>query len=203
MPIRTAIADLNKQTYPEIKDGHYNLLVIGGSQGAKIFGEVIPEAIRKLPQELQKKLTVTQQCRKADVEDVEPRYQDCACRVNISSFFKNMPELYTTSHLIISRAGASSVFEIAAAGLPSVLIPLPTAADDHQTANARYITGAKGGIAIPQKEFTPEKLASVLTDLFQNPQKLRQMSDNIRWAAITDASQRFADAVEKEIIAKR
>lgn len=203
MPIRTAIADLNKQTYPEIKDGHYNLLVIGGSQGAKIFGEVIPEAIRKLPQELQKKLTVTQQCRKADIEDVEPRYQDCACRVNISSFFKNMPELYTTSHLIISRAGASSVFEIAAAGLPSVLIPLPTAADDHQTANARYITGAKGGIAIPQKEFTPEKLASVLTDLFQNPQKLRQMSDNIRWAAITDASQRFADAVEKEIIAKR
>lgn len=88
MPIRTAIADLNKQTYPEIKDGHYNLLVIGGSQGAKIFGEVIPEAIRKLPQELQKKLTVTQQCRKADIEDVEPRYQDCACRVNISSFSK-------------------------------------------------------------------------------------------------------------------
>lgn len=169
----------------------------------KFSEKSFPKPSEKLPQELQKKLTVTQQCRKADIEDVEPRYQDCACRVNISSFFKNMPELYTTSHLIISRAGASSVFEIAAAGLPSVLIPLPTAADDHQTANARYITGAKGGIAIPQKEFTPEKLASVLTDLFQNPQKLRQMSDNIRWAAITDASQRFADAVEKEIIAKR
>lgn len=67
-----------------------------------------------------------------------------------------MPELYTTSHLIISRAGASSVFEIAAAGLPSVLIPLPTAADDHQTANARYITGAKGGIAIPKKNSPPK-----------------------------------------------
>lgn len=203
MPIRSSISVLNGNIYSKPGEEGYRLLIIGGSQGAKIFGDVIPEAIKLLPQELQKKLTVIQQCREDDIPLVEPRYKDTACTLNISHFFHNMPELYTKSHLIISRAGASSVFEIAAAGLPSVLIPLPTAADDHQTANTKYITDFKGGLVITQKEFTPEKLAQTLTELFENPKKLVQMSSNIRRAAITNAAERFADAVEKEIIAKR
>jgi len=201
MPIRRSIAELNGNPYPSTADG-FNLLVIGGSQGAKIFGEVIPAAVKLLPEEIKNKLTVTQQCRECDISSVETLYKDTGCKLNISHFFSNMPELYTRSHLIISRAGASSVFEIAAAGLPSVLVPLPTAADDHQTANTKYITEFKGGVVIRQKEFTPENLAETIRELFENPDKLIQMSSSIRRAAITNAAERFADAVEKEIIAK-
>lgn len=203
MPIRSSIAALNTNFYTAPKGSGYNLLIIGGSQGAKIFGEVIPEAVKLLPLELQQKLTITQQCRENDIAMVQPRYENSSCKLNISHFFQNMPELYTQSHVIISRAGASSIFEIAAAGLPSILVPLPTAADDHQTANTKYITDFKGGIVIPQKDFTPEKLATTLADLFQHPEKLAQMSSSIRRAAITNAAERFADAVEKEIVAKR
>lgn len=202
MPIRQAISKLNGNPYPPVNVEGFQLLIIGGSQGAKIFGEVIPEAIKLLPADLQKKLTITQQCRECDIPAVQTLYEGTECKLNISHFFSNMPELYTQSHLIISRAGASSVFEIAAAGLPSVLIPLPTAADDHQTANTRYITDFKGGISIPQKEFTPEKLAQTLRDLMEQPEKLSQMSLSIRRAAITDASERLANAIEKEIMAK-
>ena len=202
MPIRRTIAELNGNAYPSTANG-INLLVIGGSQGAKIFSEVIPEAVKLLPAEIQSKLTITQQCRECDIPTVEEQYKkDTCCQLTVSHFFSNMPELYTRAHLIISRAGASSVFEIAAAGLPSVLIPLPTAADDHQTANTKYITDFKGGIVIPQKEFTPEKLAQTLIELFSQPEKLAQMSLSIRRAAITNAAERFADAVEKEIISK-
>jgi len=202
MPIRRSISELNGNQFPATTDG-LKLLVIGGSQGAKIFSEIIPAAVKLLPSEIQNKLSITQQCRECDIPSVENQYKNTSCRLTVSHFFSNMPELYANSHLIISRAGASSVFEIAAAGLPSILVPLPTAADDHQTANTKYITDFKGGIVITQKEFTPEKLAQTLTKLFNRPDELAQMSLSIRRAAITNAAERFADAVEKEIIAKR
>lgn len=203
MPIRKAIAALNGNAYPKIKDEKFNLLIIGGSQGAKIFGEVIPQAIQLLPENLRHNLHITQQCKAEDIPAAQAIYTESGCHADIAPFFSNMPELYTQSHLIISRAGASSVFEIAAAGLPSILIPLPTAADDHQTANAKYITDFNGGLAVSQKEFTPEHLAKILEDLMLHPERLQQMSLSIRRSAITDAATRLADAIEKEIIFQR
>ena len=114
-----------------------------------------------------------------------------------------MPELYAGTHLIISRAGASSVSEIAAVGIPSILVPLPIAADDHQTMNAKEINDAKAGIVLKQKDFTQTKLNEILKDLMAVPKKLQQMSDNAKNIGITDAATRFADAVEKEIISKK
>ncbi len=203
MPIRKAIAALNGNAYPKLKDEKFNLLIIGGSQGAKIFGEVIPQAIQLLPENLRHNLHITQQCKAEDIPAAQAIYTESGCHADIAPFFSNMPELYTQSHLIISRAGASSVFEIAAAGLPSILIPLPTAADDHQTANAKYITDFNGGLAVSQKEFTPEHLAKILEDLMLHPERLQQMSLSIRRSAITDAATRLADAIEKEIIFQR
>ena len=203
MPIRKAIAALNGNAYPKLKDEKFNLLIIGGSQGAKIFGEVIPQAIQLLPENLRHNLHITQQCKAEDIPAAQAIYTESGCHADIAPFFSNMPELYTQSHLIISRAGASSVFEIAAAGLPSILIPLPTAADDHQTANAKYITNFNGGLAVSQKEFTPEHLAKILEDLMLHPERLQQMSLSIRRSAITDAATRLADAIEKEIIFQR
>lgn len=200
MPIRKAISALNGNAYPKLKDEKFNLLIIGGSQGAKIFGEIIPQAVALLPENLRQNLHITQQCKEEDIQVTQNIYSSCGCEADIASFFSNMPELYTKSHLIISRAGASSVFEIAAAGIPSILIPLPTAADDHQTANAKYITDFNGGLSIPQKEFTAENLAKILEDLISHPERLQQMSLSIRRSAITDASIRLADAIEKEIL---
>ena len=113
-----------------------------------------------------------------------------------------MPELYSGTHLIISRAGASSVSEIAAVGIPSILVPLPIAADDHQTVNAKEIGDAKAGIVLKQKDFTAAKLEEIIKDLMSSPKKLNQMSENAKSIGIIDAATRFADAVEKEILSR-
>lgn len=203
MPIRKAIADINSRPYPDFTDGKLHLIVLGGSQGAKVFSEVVPAAICSLPPELQEQISLCQQCREADIPEVQKAYQNSRCEHTISHFFNNMPELYSTAHLIISRAGASSVCEIAAVGLPSILVPLPIAADDHQTANAQEIADVKGGIVLRQKDFTADKLAQLLADFLADKNKLSAMSQNTKKAGIINAGERFADALEKEIIRHR
>ena len=203
MPIRKAIADVRDVPYPPLaKEDKFQIMVLGGSQGAKIFGDVVPEALKKLSPARQKKIRIFQQCREADVESVKNAYQDCGAEVTISHFFNNMPELYSSTHLIISRAGASSVSEIAAVGIPSILVPLPIAADDHQTVNAKEIGDAKAGIVLKQKDFTAAKLEEIIKDLMSSPKKLNQMSENAKSIGIIDAAARFADAVEKEILSR-
>ena len=164
MPIRKAIAELYGRPYPKTgKTLPFNMLVLGGSQGAKVFAEVIPQAIKMLASKQQKRIRMTQQCRREDLDAVRAAYDGAKCTLELSHFFDNMPELYAQTHLIISRAGASSVSEIAAAGIPSILIPLPTAADDHQTSNAAEFKTNKGGIviAIARELGVPVKFAGV------------------------------------------
>ena len=203
MPIRKSIADIRNTPFPTLnKDDKFQIMVLGGSQGAKIFGDVIPEVIKNLTPTQQKKIRIFQQCREADVENIKSVYANCHAEVTVSHFFNNMPELYAGTHLIISRAGASSVSEIAAVGIPSILVPLPIAADDHQTANAREIKDAKAGIILKQKDFTPTKLEELLNNLMSSPEKLTQMSENAKSIGIIDAAIRFADAVENEILSR-
>lgn len=200
MPVRATISNLFSRPYtPSSGSKIFNLLILGGSQGAKIFGDIIPQAIRMLDNKIQKRLRITQQCRKDDIAEIEQAYKDLSCKTTISNFFDNMPELYANGHLIISRAGASSVSEIAAAGIPSILIPLPTAADDHQTSNANELKNKHGSIVIPQKKFTAESLCQILTQLINNPDELTAMSENTKKIAITDADKRLADLVERTI----
>lgn len=203
MPIRKAIAEVRDLPYPPLnQDDKFQIMIMGGSQGAKIFGDLMPEVLKNLPPEQQKKIRLFQQCRQADVENLQQTYKDSKAEITVSHFFNNMPELYAQTHLIISRAGASSVSEFAAIGLPSILVPLPIAADDHQTSNAKEIADAKAGIVIKQKEFTSAKLQELLNDLMKNHDKLQLMSDNAKQIGIINAAQRFADSIEQEIISK-
>lgn len=198
MPVREKIAELHGREYTVWQPGQkMPIIVLGGSQGAKVFAEVVPAAVRLLDREQQQGLIIYQQCRKGEEENVKAQYKGVPCEVIVNSFFENMPELYQKAKLIISRAGASSVYEIAAAGLPSVLVPLPIAADNHQYYNAKEFAEAGAGIVLKQEEFTPSKLQSILQNFFTRPQEMKQMSDMTKKIAIVDAAQRLANAVEE------
>lgn len=197
MPVRESISQLFNQTYtpPKAKES-FHILILGGSQGAKVFSQTVPAAIKLLSPEEQKKLNITQQCRQDDIENLHKEYQNIPCQITISSFFNNMPEIYAKTHLVISRSGASSVTEIAAAGIPAIFVPLPTAADDHQNTNAKPYHECNGAELIPQNDFSPQKLADVIKDILSHPQKLKTYSDNMKKIAIIDADTKLADAVE-------
>lgn len=194
MPVRESIAALSSRPRPKTgKNAPFHILVIGGSQGAAIFSETVPEAVGRLSPVQQKHICIMQQCRAEDVEKVRKIYDGYRCKAVVAPFFNNMPELYACSHLVISRAGASSVAEIEAAGRASILVPLPTAADDHQTANAAELKNNKGSMVFSQKNFTPSILTAALNDLLQNPQIIKTMSENAARLAVTDAAGRLAD----------
>lgn len=198
MPVRETIVDLYKKEYVAFdENGKFNLLIIGGSQGAQVFAETIPEAISLLSEEEQKKLVVYQQCRKGEEELVASKYKNLAVKVVVKSFFDNMPELYEKASLVVSRSGASSVYEIAVAGVPSIFIPLPTSADNHQYYNAKEFTEDGGGIVMEQKDFSSVLLSKHLSNFIANPEMLMKMSKKVKKQAITDAAKRLADVVEK------
>ena len=198
MPVRQAITDLYQKKYsePDSKE-KINLVILGGSQGAKVFAEVVPQALKLLDKTLQKRLSVYQQCRKGEEEKVLQQYQELDIQPVVRSFFENMPELYAKTHLMISRAGASSVYEIAAAGVPSILVPLPTAADNHQYFNAEEFSDVGASVLMKQDEFTAERLAEILRHYFEQPQTLKKMSDCAKKHAIIDAAARLAEAILK------
>lgn len=198
MPVREAISQLYEKKYtPTDEKEKFNLIIIGGSQGAKVFAETIPEAVALLSKDEQKKLIVWQQCRKGEETLIEEKYKGIASKVTVKSFFDNMPELYAKASLIVSRSGASSVYEIAAAGVPSILIPLPTSADNHQYFNAVEFADGGGGLVIEQKDFNAKMLSKHLSEYIANPQKLEKMAEKIKKKAIVDAAKRLADAIEK------
>ena len=200
MPVRQNIVELNKRGYPRPgANDPLQLLILGGSQGAKIFGQLLPSALSLLPPETAKRLKVYQQCNKDMKDDLKKIYKETSLNVTVSPFFENMAELYASTNVIISRAGASSVSEIAVAGIPSILVPLPTAADDHQTGNTHDLAAVGGAIVIPQTDFTAGKVANILTSLLTDGEQLEKMSRAARQVAISDAAVRFADAVETEI----
>ena len=200
MPVRSSIVDLYKNTYKAVDaNGKINLVVIGGSQGATVFAETIPNAIALLSKEEQEKLNIYQQCRKGEEEFVNDKYKGLSVNVEVKSFFDNMPELYEKASVIVSRSGASSVYEIAVAGVPSILVPLPTSADNHQYFNAMEIIGSGGGIVLEQKDFDAKVLSKHLSNFISNPQILVKMSAEVKKKAIVDAASRLADMVEKFI----
>lgn len=201
MPIRPNIIQLHNQPYPKLgaKD-KFKILVMGGSQGAKIFGTTVPEAIESLDPKYQKKIKVFQQCRSDDEKYAKKIYKKLETEVILKPFFDNMPEIYQEIHLIITRSGASSTAEILALGIPSILIPLPIAADNHQYYNALEITDAKGGFLFDQKDFTSNALSALLETLINDYDQLQRLAANTKQAGITDAAERFANAIEKDIL---
>lgn len=201
MPIRKNIVEAAAAGYPSLgTEDKMQILVLGGSQGAKVFGEVVPAAVKMLDEKVRRRLKIFQQCRKGEEEALRVAYRKTGCETVVSHFFENMAELYSHTHLVISRSGASSVSEIAVAGVPSLLVPLPTAADDHQSGNARELAEAGAAIMIKQAEFDAVGVKKIIEELADDYSRLKRMSAAARKTGIPDAAKRLADAIEKEII---
>jgi UDP-N-acetylglucosamine--N-acetylmuramyl-(pentapeptide) pyrophosphoryl-undecaprenol N-acetylglucosamine transferase len=194
-PVRPAITALSQTGYVAATD-RIRLLVLGGSLGARVFSDVVPAALRSLPDALRARLSVVQQTRAEDLERVKAAYAADGITAELSPFFPDVAARLVAAHLVIARSGASTVAELAVAGRPAILVPLPGAIDDHQSANARALAEAGGAWVIPQPQFTPAFLAQRLGELLANPAGLAEAAVGARTQARADAASRLADLVE-------
>jgi UDP-N-acetylglucosamine--N-acetylmuramyl-(pentapeptide) pyrophosphoryl-undecaprenol N-acetylglucosamine transferase len=198
-PVRPAIAEVGRRPYaPPDQAGRLRLLVTGGSQGALAFNDVVPAAVQRLPKVLRRRLEVTQQVRGDALEQVAAVYRECGVAAHLAGFLEDMPERLAGAHLAICRAGASTIAELAVAGRPAILVPLPFATDDHQTANAQALVEAGGAWLIPERSLSPEVLADRLGSLFATPAVLARAAQCAGAFAHPDAARRLADLVFPE-----
>ena len=196
MPIRPTISAVMGRSYPPLTlDGPVSLLVIGGSQGARVFSDVVPEALALLDDDLRRRIRVSQQCRSEDLDRTRDCYRELGMDADLGTFFKDLPERLAAAHLLIGRSGASTVAETLAVGRPGILVPYPHAIDDHQTRNAHAIDEAGAGWLMPESAFTPSGLAARLDSLFGLPAILEKAAAAARGAASVDAAGRLADMV--------
>ena len=149
--------------------GRLLLLVFGGSQGAHFFSEALPQALGSLPSPFRWRLTLVQQAREEDLASLREAYKEIDVAAHLATFFRDLPERIATAHLVIARAGASTVAELMAIGRPCLLVPLPHALDNDQLENATRLQEGGGGWCIRQSELTPERLAKELERLFGSP----------------------------------
>ena len=179
-PVRAGVLTLRDEPFPAFgEDGLLRVLVTGGSQGARVLSEVVPDGLAMLPPALRQRLQVTQQCRPEDLDAVRERYRSHDIPAELATYFEDMASRLADAHLFIGRAGASTVAELTAVGRPAILIPLPIATDDHQAANTREMVKAGGARMIRQERFTAKELAKQIKALAENPKGL----DNAAHAA--------------------
>jgi UDP-N-acetylglucosamine--N-acetylmuramyl-(pentapeptide) pyrophosphoryl-undecaprenol N-acetylglucosamine transferase len=195
-PVREQVRTLRASPYRAPGEGRViDLLVFGGSQGSASFSQVIPEAILSLPPALRGRIRLVQQCRPEDIDRVRANYAAAGVVAELASFFADLPHRLAAAHLVIGRSGASTVAELAAIGRPSILVPYPYAADDHQSANARAFEATGACIVMPHAAFTAAALVAQLTALFEAPQRLAAMAAAAHAAGRPDAAARLADLV--------
>jgi UDP-N-acetylglucosamine--N-acetylmuramyl-(pentapeptide) pyrophosphoryl-undecaprenol N-acetylglucosamine transferase len=197
-PVRPAIRALSSLTYdPPADDGPLRLFVTGGSQGARVLSQTVPDAVAALPPALRARLAVVQQTRPEILDAAAATYREAGVAAELAPFFSDMAERWAWAHLIISRAGASTVGEIAVAGRPAILVPLGIALDDDQGQNARLLSEAGAAVVVRESELTAQSLAAILTGLLGDPARLGRMAAAARAAATPDAAERLADLVER------
>ena len=197
-PMRPAILAAAAVPYasPE-PNGTLRLLVVGGSQGARVMSDIVPGAIERLDPALQGRLVLTQQVRDEDMARVRAVYHRRGITAELAPFFTDLPARLAANHLIVSRSGAGTVAELAAIGRPSILVPLPGAIDQDQFANAGVLSKVDGALRIPQAEFTPDRLAAEISALAAEPARLTAMAAAARKVGRLDAAERLADLVMK------
>jgi len=195
-PVRPAIAALAEGPYRPPQD-RIRLLVLGGSLGARVFSDVVPTALASLPDGLLSRVTVVQQCRPEDLGRVRAAYDLAGIDAELAVFFPDVAERLAQAHLVLARSGASTVAELAVAGRPAILVPLPGAIDDHQAANARALAEARGASVIAQRDFSPAALCERLQALLAAPDMLAHAARAARCVARPDAAARLADLVEE------
>ena len=197
-PVREEVRALREQPFPPLTgDGIFRVLVTGGSLGASILSDVVPDGLGMLPEHFRRRLQVTQQCRAEDIEEVRSRYAKLGIPADLATYIPDMPAKLAWAHLVIGRAGASTIAELTAAGRPAILIPLPIATDNHQVYNTREMTRAGGGRMVLQKNFTPVELAKQMQKLGLEPDALARAADRAKSCGRPDAASDLADLVER------
>lgn len=194
-PVRPVVVAERGTPYAPPAAGQINLLVIGGSQGARILSAVVPGGLAQLPAEIKARLSVTQQARPEDVDAVRRAYAASGIHAEVAPFFADVPARMARAHLVISRSGASSVAELCVVGRPAILVPYRYAADDHQTVNAEALAAAGAAWLMNESSFTPAALAQRLETLFAQPALLTAAAASARRHGRPDAAQRLADLV--------
>ncbi|WP_018183522.1 undecaprenyldiphospho-muramoylpentapeptide beta-N-acetylglucosaminyltransferase [Kaistia granuli] len=195
-PVRQAVIDASRVAYPA-ETGALKLVIFGGSQGARFFSDLLPEALGQLDADRRARLSIVQQCRPEDLERVRSAYGVLGIEAELAPFFKDMPARIADSHLVISRSGASTVCELAVIGRPAIMVPLPGAIDQDQSANALVLAKAGGGWVVPQAELTADRLARELTAFLAEPGRLAQAAASAKSVGRPDAVERLADLVER------
>ncbi len=193
-PVRSAIAQVAGRGYqPPVET--IDLLILGGSLGARVFSDVVPQAVALLPDALRRRLRITQQCRAEDLDRVQHIYANIGMTAELSPFFANVADRLLHAHLVIGRAGASTCAELASVGRPSILVPLPGAIDNHQAANASFLHDAGAAHVMQQSTLTPALLAGRLQTCLQAPWLITAAAAAAACAR-TDAAGTLADVVE-------
>jgi UDP-N-acetylglucosamine--N-acetylmuramyl-(pentapeptide) pyrophosphoryl-undecaprenol N-acetylglucosamine transferase len=199
-PVRQAVLDVAEAPFAApAADEALRLLVFGGSQGARMFSEMMPAAVGELSGAVRRKLEIVQQCRPEDLERVRAAYQALGVEVELQPFFTDMPQRIAKAHLVICRSGASTVAELAVIGRPAVLVPLPSALDNDQLRNAEAFATGGAGWVMREGEFTASDLAAFLTRIKFADGELARAAAAARSIGRPDAAERLADEIERMI----
>lgn len=195
-PVRASVKALRHFPYVGLtQDGQMHLLVVGGSLGASVFSQVVPEAIAALPPGLRARVRIDQQCRAADLAATRAAYAELGVNADLAPFFVDLPARLAGSHLVIGRAGASTIAELSVAGRPAILVPLPTSMDNHQYFNAETFEDAGGGWVMTQDGFTAASLSARLEAFLTAPETLTRAAANAASIGRSDAAEKLADLV--------
>jgi UDP-N-acetylglucosamine--N-acetylmuramyl-(pentapeptide) pyrophosphoryl-undecaprenol N-acetylglucosamine transferase len=195
-PVRPVVIAAAAQPYAPLQaGGPFNLLVTGGSQGARVMSDIVPPAVEAMAADLRARLNITQQARGEDEGRVRETYARLGVKAEVAPFFTDLPARIAGAQLIVSRSGASTVAELAVIGRPAILVPLPHALDQDQLANANVLAKAGGAIVLKQDDFTPARLAGDIAALAADPGKLSAMAAGAKSAGVLDAAERLADLV--------
>jgi UDP-N-acetylglucosamine--N-acetylmuramyl-(pentapeptide) pyrophosphoryl-undecaprenol N-acetylglucosamine transferase len=199
-PVRQGVLAVRDIPYAApTADGPLSVLVTGGSQGARIFSEIVPPAVALLPPELRTRLKIVQQCRPEDLDTVTAEYRAADVDAELSTFFSDIPARLAACHLAITRSGASTVAELGVTGRPAILVPYPFATDDHQTTNAEAFAQGGGGWVISQRILTPKFLADRIVALAARPDSLARAAEAARREGRPNAAEQFAELVVSQI----
>lgn len=195
-PVRPEISAIAEAPYSAPRAAEpVRLFVMGGSLGARVFGKAVPEAVALLHHDLRRRLAIAQQARAEDMARVGDDYRALGLAVELKPFFEDVPERLRQAHLLVTRAGASTLAELTAAGRPAVLVPLPNSIDDHQMANARALEAVNGGWVLPESALSPSALARILEEALADPARLEQAAAAAKSLGRRDAADRLADLV--------
>ena len=197
-PIRTDVmAIASKEFQAPDEKNPFHILVTGGSQGSRILGQVIPKALSLLPEALRARIIMTQQCRADNIDDAKKIYQEAGVQATLLPFIDDMPAQLSKAHLVIARAGASTVAELTALGRPALYVPLAASIDGDQSLNARQIVEQDAGWLMEERSFTPQALATKLETILNDPAEIKHRADAAKELGHLDATEKLGDLVRR------